>query len=306
MVKKQTCIFQLKKRTRRVPTNMKYLIFGVNGMAGHMIAMYLKEQGHSVTGFARSESKECKTIIGDALDKESVNNALFSEDFDIVVNCIGILNKGVDNDIVTGIYLNSVFPHLLVELLKETKIKVIHISTDCVFLGDKGCYKENSITDADSFYGKSKALGEIIDAKNLTIRTSIVGPELKHDGIGLFHWFMNQINYVYGYPNVIWSGVTTLQLAKTIEEVSSQSVTGLVHLVNNKTINKYELLCLFNKYCNNNKTVINQNDSFYSDKSLENTRLDFNYNVPSYEQMVIDMSNWIKSHKDVYAQYLNN
>lgn len=285
---------------------MKYLIFGANGMAGHMMALYLKQQGHTVAGFAKTPCAVCDSIIGDALDREAVKNALSSDDFDIVVNCIGILNKAVDTDMATGIYLNSVFPHLIADSLKNTKTKVIHISSDCVFIGDKGEYKENSVKDAESFYGKTKALGEIVDDKNLTIRTSIVGPELKEDGVGLFHWFMSQAGFVNGFTDVIWTGVTTLQLAKAIEAASIQNITGLYQLVNNTTVNKYELLCLFNKYCNNNKAVIHENGSFSNDKSLVNTRTDFDFKVPSYEQMIIDMSEWIKSHSDIYSQYIKN
>ena len=280
---------------------MKYLIFGANGMAGHMTALYLKEQGHTVVGYAKTACTVCESIIGDALDRDNVKKALASDDFDVVVNCIGILNKAVDMDMSTGIYLNSVFPHLLADSLKNTTVKVIHISSDCVFIGDKGEYKENSVKDAESFYGKTKALGEIIDDKNLTIRTSIVGPELKEDGVGLFHWFMSQTGFVNGFSEVIWTGVTTLQLAKAIEAASIQNITGLFQLVNNTTVNKYELLCLFNKYCKNNKTVIHENGSFSSDKSLINTRTDFDFKVPSYKQMIIDMSGWIKAHNDLYS-----
>ncbi len=283
---------------------MKYLIFGANGMAGHMIVLYLKEQGHTVTGFTRTACTVCDSIIGDALDREAVKNALASDDFDVAINCIGILNKAVDMDMATGIYLNSVFPHLLADLLKGSKTKVIHISSDCVFLGDKGEYKENSAKDADSFYGKTKALGEVIDNKSLTIRTSIVGPELNENGVGLFHWFMSQTSVVNGFSEVVWTGVTTLQLAKAVEAASIQNITGLYQLVNNTTVNKYELLCFFNQYCNNNKTVIHENGSFSSDKSLVNTRTDFDFKIPSYEQMIIDMSEWIKSHNDIYSHYI--
>lgn len=284
---------------------MKYLIFGVNGMAGHMIALYLKEQGHSVVGFARTKSTICETIVGDALDRDDVKKALTFDNFDVVVNCIGVLNKAVDEDMATGIYLNSVFPHFLTNSLKDSEAKVIHISSDCVFLGDKGKYKEDSLKDAESFYGKTKALGEIIDNKNLTIRTSIIGPELKKDGIGLFHWFMSQSSFVNGFTEVIWNGVTTIQLAKAIEAASIQKITGLYHLVNHTTVNKYELLCLFNRYSNNDKTIIHKNGSFSSNKSLVNTREDFNFSIPTYEQMIIEMDQWIKSHGEIYALYLN-
>jgi dTDP-4-dehydrorhamnose reductase len=117
---------------------MKYLILGINGMAGHMIAQYLVEQGRDVTGFTRTGSPICKTILGDARNENDIKIALESDKYDIVVNAIGVLNKAVDNSLSEGIYLNSVLPHFLAETLLKTNAKLIQISTDCVFEGTKG------------------------------------------------------------------------------------------------------------------------------------------------------------------------
>jgi dTDP-4-dehydrorhamnose reductase len=142
-----------------------------------------------------------------------------------------------------------------------------------------------------------------VDDRNLTIRTSIVGPELKTDGIGLFHWFMSQRNEVEGYEKVIWSGVTTLQLAKAIGEDARNPQTGLYHLVNNEVISKYDLLCLFNQYCRQNKVTVQSNTSVSSDKSLVDTRMANAWTVPSYEQMIRDMAEWMRKHPQLYRQY---
>ena len=142
-----------------------------------------------------------------------------------------------------------------------------------------------------------------MDDKNLTIRTSIIGPELKQNGIGLFHWFMNQTGRVEGYEKVIWSGVTTLQLAKAIEEVGKKTVTGLYHLVNNQIISKYELLGLFQKYCRKQEIEIHKNTDVISDKSLKNTKEECLFFVPGYEEMILDMGNWIEEHRELYRQY---
>ncbi|MCI8981303.1 MAG: sugar nucleotide-binding protein [Hungatella sp.] len=285
----------------------KYIIFGINGMAGHVIGQYLKEKGHHVIGFARQESPVCKTVIGDARNAKDIDNVLKTVgECDVVVNCIGILNKHVDAKLSDGIYLNSVFPHLLAEKLSDTGIKLIHISSDCVYEGTVGNYTEKDIPDAISCYGRTKALGEIVDNKNLTFRTSIVGPELKADGIGLFHWFMSQRGAVEGYRKVIWSGVTTLQLAKAIEEDRAKQQTGLFHLVNNKTICKYDLLKLFNKYCRSTPIKIMENDTIVSDKSIFNTQKDMAFHVPGYEEMVGEMAEWIRNHPELYGQYKEN
>ena len=284
---------------------MKYLILGINGMAGHMIAQYLVEQGREVTGFARTESPICKTILGDARNENDIKTALQSAKYDVVVNAMGVLNKAVDNNLAAGIYLNSVFPHFVAETLAETNTKLIHISTDCVFEGTKGKYKETDFTDATSYYGKSKALGEVDDNKNLTIRTSIIGPELKADGVGLFHWFMSQNKEVYGYKNVIWAGVTTLQLAKAILADEAIHQTGLIHLCNNQVICKYDLLYLFNDYCRQDKVTILQNTDLTNDKSIINTREDVEYGIPDYDAMIHEMAEWIKKHSDLYKQYFH-
>lgn len=283
---------------------INYLILGVNGMAGHVIAQYLMEKGHTVSGFARQASPICKTITGDVRNKNDVEPLLEALiQYDVIINCIGVLNKHVDAKLSDGIYLNSVFPHLLAEKLKGSGIKLIHISSDCVYEGTRGNYIEADIPDAVSYYGRTKALGEIIDNQNLTLRTSIVGPELKATGIGLFHWFMNQTSVIEGYKNVIWSGVTTLQLAKVIEEDIIKQETGLYHLSNNKTISKYDLLGLFNFCCRNEPVKIQQNFSIVSDRSIINTKSEPAFFIPDYKQMIWEMADWIKMHQQLYQQY---
>jgi dTDP-4-dehydrorhamnose reductase len=282
---------------------MQYLVLGSNGMAGHMIAQYLTEQGHQVTGFARQEGTVCKTIVGDAMDHDQVRKALQSADYDYVINAVGVLNRRVDAKLADGIYLNSVLPHFIADELQDRRAKLIHISSDCVFEGTKGHYTEQDIPDAHSYYGRTKALGEVYDNKNLSIRTSIVGPELKKDGIGLFHWFMSQKEEVGGFTKVIWSGVTTLQLARVIATDAMLNQTGLYHLVNNEIITKYDLLQLFNKYCRKNPVTIIENSDLQNDKSLVNSRVTNGFEVPSYEKMVKDMAKWIEEHPDLYGQY---
>lgn len=287
---------------------MRIIVFGANGMAGHMITLYLQEQGYDVTGFVKKKNDMFPCIEGNAMDTNLVRQILTGEgvNYDIIINCIGILNKAVDAKLAEGIYINSVLPHLLEECTAGTETRVIHISSDCVFSGSTGHYRENSHPDAESYYGRTKALGELGDEKNLTIRTSIVGPELKKDGIGLFHWFMSQTGFVNGFTEVIWSGVTTLELAKAIDSAMKQGLSGLYHLVNNTVISKYELLCLFNRYMNDNRTVIHQNGSFINDKSLEDTRLELLHKIPSYEIMVQELAAWMHAHPKLYAQYLKS
>lgn len=281
---------------------MRYLILGINGMAGHVIGTYLIEKGHDIIGLAKQESKICDTIICDVRDREKFKKALESCSYDVIINCIGVLNKFVDMNLADGIYVNSYLPHYTAQLIANKNVKLIHISTDCVFEGTKGAYKESDIPDSTSYYGRSKALGEVIDDKNLTLRTSIIGPEIKRNGIGLYDWFMKQNGQVSGYTRAIWSGVTTIQLAHAIEQDILLNQKGLYHLSNNENISKYNLLKLMNEYCRNDKLLINKYDDFVNDKSIVNTN-SVKYDVPSYEQMLKEMGEWIREHKELYPMY---
>lgn len=137
----------------------------------------------------------------------------------------------------------------------------------------------------------------------MTFRNSVVGPDIHENGIGLFNWFMKQNGNLQGYQKAIWTGVTTLTLAKAIEQAAAQNLTGLYHLVNNELINKLELLRLFNKHFKSSKLEIAPSFEAAADKSLTNTRSDFDFEVPSYEDMIIQMKEWIVRHRTLYPHY---
>jgi len=282
---------------------MRFLIMGANGMAGHAAALYLRERGHEVAGFAKRTSPVCETVTGDARDREAVARAIREQRPDVVVNCIGVLNARVDENLADGIYLNSFLPHELARRCDEARCKLIHISTDCVFSGKTGAYTEDSVPDETSFYGRTKYLGEVIGGRHLTFRTSIVGPELKDGGVGLFHWFMGQKGPVNGFAGVLWSGVTTIQLAAAVERAAEEDLRGLYQLSNNQKISKYELLRLFGQYCREDRIEILPREEPVNDKTLVCTRRDFSYRVPDYEAMVMEMAAWIQSHGELYRRY---
>lgn len=276
---------------------MKILILGSNGMLGHMLYNYFKEKNYDVIGTLKEENSE---LYYDAfLDMENLENIVKKVNPDVVINCIGILNKAAEDNHYLALKLNGLLPHYIDELSKKYNFKFIHVSTDCVFSGKRGKYSEEDLPDALSFYGRSKAIGEINNDRNLTIRTSIVGPDINENGIGLFNWFMKQSNEINGYSKAIWSGVTTLQLAKTIEYLIKNDFSGLHNLVNNESISKHDLLKLFSKYSGKN-IKINKDDNFCENKSLINSKSEFNNIIPSYEVMVKEMCEWIKLHKNLY------
>jgi len=282
---------------------MKFFILGCNGMAGHIISLYMKEQGHSVIGFDKTKSKYVDSIQGDAFDTEFLRKFILENKFDTVINCIGILNQFAEENKSVACFLNSYFPHFLAETTANTDIHVIHMSTDCVFSGIRGNYTEYDFRDGATFYDRSKALGELDDDKNITLRNSIVGPDINSRGIGLLNWFLQQNVEVNGYTKAMWTGQTTLQLAKTMEVAAKEKAHGLYNTVPDHSISKYDLLKLFNRYFKGDSIKINPVEGVCADKSLKRTKFDFNYLIPDYETMVAELADWMKKHKDLYPHY---
>lgn len=282
----------------------KVLIVGSKGMAGHVIYNYLRENtDFEVVDIARGTEHHIPTHQIDVTDFESLRNVVENEKPVFIINCIGILNKDAEDHPEKSILLNSYFPHFLAKVGNAINAKLIHISTDCVFDGKKGSYTEDSVKDGKGFYAETKALGEVTYGDNLTLRTSIIGPELKAGGIGLFHWFMQQNGAIKGYTNAFWTGITTIELAKVIVEAMKEGITGLHHIVNEEKINKYDLVNIFKDVFERKTLEIIPFSDYRVDKSLIKTNHSFSYVVPTYEQMVQEMRTWIIDHKSLYKFY---
>ena len=286
---------------------MKFFICGCNGMAGHTIGLYLQEQGHEVYGFDLRKSNIIKSFSGNAFDTDTIARVIKDGYYDTVINCIGILNQFAEQNHAMAAFLNGYFPHFLAQITEGTQTQVIHMTTDCVFSGKKGGYTEYDLRDGETFYDRSKALGEIDDDKNLSLRNSIVGPDINPNGIGLLNWFMNNTlgehPVVNGYTKAMWTGQCTYQLAKTMEAAAKERANGLVNAVPDTDISKYELLGLFNKYLRGGRVQINPVEGVNADKSLKRTNWDFNYRIPDYERMVSEMAEWIYRHRSLYPHY---
>ena len=271
-------------------------------MAGHLVYDYLKIiPKYIVEGTFHSNS------MGYNLDVSVEANVLaFFENhtYDWVINCIGSLVKASEDNPLMATRINSVFPRLLEKVFMDTNTRLIHISTDCVFSGKDGKYTELSQRDGYDIYAKTKAIGEIINDKDLTLRTSIIGPNSKANGNGLFDWFIKQTGKVNGYNNHLWGGVTTLELAKVIEYCIQNPIHGLVNVTNGISISKLELLREFNKIWKNNRVQINETDDLTSiDKSLISMRGDFNYTVPGYHTMLLELKEYMDLNKNKYNAY---
>lgn len=281
----------------------KILILGASGMAGHVAYTYLKENSsHHIIGTTNNTSFGDDTIQLDIFDAEKLESTLKQYQPDVVINCVGMLIRGAKQYPDKTIYCNAYLPHLLKRLINENGGELIHISTDCVFSGKGGGYTENSFKDATDVYGMSKSLGEINDDLNLTIRTSIIGPELKQEGEGLFHWFMNQTEPVTGFRSNYWSGVTTLELAKFLKWTLDNKFSGLYHLTNSQPISKFDLLNIFKDVYSKN-VEINDHKDYVCNKSLLNTNKSVDYKVVGYSQMLEEQKNFMLAHKKFYKYY---
>ena len=283
----------------------KVFIIGSEGMLGHVLADCLKGKQYCVFTSSRNKRVDDSHFCIDIFDTDRVKTVLASVKPNYVINCVGILVKNSEKNPDQAIFVNSYFPHFLDRLSAELSYKLIHISTDCVFNGDKGSYTIEDMPNEMNFYGRSKALGEIVNNRNLTIRTSIVGPEIKQNGTGLLHWFMMQKSQINGYTRVIWSGVTTLELAKFIDFVLSQDSfkTGLYHLSNNQSITKRDLLQIFKKTFQRHDVDIQDDHHVASNKSLLSNLDEDQYKVPNYIDMVTEMRNWMEKHRHQYPFY---
>ena len=278
----------------------KVVILGARGMAGHVISEYLSGfDKYEIFGVAKEVGVHVDKVM-DVLDKEVLYAYLSAVEPNIVINCVGMLVSQSNADVKSAIRTNALLPHELSDFGNAIGYKLLHLSTDCVFSGRDGGYTETSPKDGLDNYAKSKALGEVVNDKDLTIRTSIIGPELKN-GTGLLNWFLQQDGTIKGYTKAYWTGVTTLELAKAIDAMIEENVTGLYHLCPNEKISKFNLLQLFKKTWHK-PIEIEPYDDYAIDKSLICTRTDFSYKPLSYETMLKELKVWMKTHEAWYTK----
>jgi dTDP-4-dehydrorhamnose reductase len=276
---------------------MKITVLGATGMAGHMIVQYLRDMGHNVVPVTRQQI--------DVENINSVNKYFANHDCgDFLINCIGLLVADSCNRPDRAVMINSWFPRYIEYVLKESYTRIIHLSTDCVFNGDRGFYTEQDTahhSGTDS-YSRSKLHGELNNSKDITFRMSIIGPELHESGTGLFNWVVNNSsNTIQGWSNAWWNGMTTLQLAKCIEKYIDNPVeTGIYHLTcPSVSINKYELLKKINEIFQLEKTIEENSGTKYINKILLDTRKTLNIFIPDYNTQLSDLREYINHKQDI-------
>lgn len=254
------------------------LLLGSEGMAGHIILDYLKSKSYKIVGLSRKDIDIEQDL---SLPKEGV---------EYVINCIGVLGPDSDKDLKRTVFVNGYFPKYLSKYYRDTP--VIHISTDCVFDGKVGNYVESDIPTETNVYGISKGLGELDNNKDLTLRVSIIGPEIKEPSkrSGLLNWVLtNSSKELTGYTKALWNGITTLELAKCIEQyLQNPVISGIYHPVN-ESVSKYELLCLINEIYGLGKTILPVEGPKPVDKRLLSTKPFFN--VSSLRQQLTELVN---------------
>tara|TARA_Y100001949_G_C15953652_1_gene315968 strand:+ start:18 stop:887 length:870 start_codon:yes stop_codon:yes gene_type:complete len=284
---------------------MKILILGASGEIGHAACKILSKN-HDISGLMRNNNKlnsvkffekvlaepHCH-FIKDFNDFDFVKSKIKKINPDILINCLGVVKhrKECKEGIVETAYINSTFPHLLAETCIDSNIKFIHLSTDCVFSGEKGNYKESDTPDPTDYYGKSKMLGEVDVLHALTLRTSFIGPALFHK-TGLFEWVKQQKNKIInGYTNAIYSGLTTVAFSNILNEIiqNHHNLDGLFN-VSSEPISKFDLIHLLNKKFQLNINI-NPDSTFVCDRSLDSTafRKKTNISIPSWEKMIDEL-----------------
>jgi len=270
-------------------------VLGANGMAGHMITRFLSSIGHKVIAVARNNS-DINVNFEVINDIDNCIDTIKNSDIRFVINCIGLLVQDSISRPDKAVMLNSWLPLYLEYKFKETNVRIVHISTDCVFDGMVGLYVESDKPSETNIYGKSKAIGEINNNKDITLRTSIIGPEIKSNGTGLMEWFLNKSGKsVNGWDNAFWSGVTTYELAKCINKwIEEPTIFGIYHLTNNTRISKYELLEMINKTFKADKIIIKGKAHKSLDKSLVDTRGNLIFRVNEYHQQFIELKNFME------------
>lgn len=278
---------------------MKIILIGAGGMLGYVTYQYLSSQKHCVIGITKT-AKFSDMICLDVTNQEETEAFLNKTPCDAIVNCAALLVKASEENKSAAVKLNAWFPHWLAEYCARHDIYLIQVSTDGVFSGERGSYDEDAPSDADSFYGKSKFLGEVSGGA-LTVRSGFWGPDVNPNGFGLFNWFMRQTGPVFGYSKAVFNGVSSLEFAQFVNQAIQKPQTGIFHLRAAEPITKYDFL-LLQKEMFDRQVSICPNGSVYIDRTLNNSRADILYKEKTFAQMMGELWQWLQG-RDDFSHY---
>jgi len=308
---------------------VRVFVLGATGMLGHKLCQLLPDQGFAVIGAIRGQQKLTVTrpeVYGriellngiDVLNETSLTAALNSARPDVVVNCVGIVKqKSEAEDRYLSVAINSFLPHQLARWCADHDSRLIHISTDCVFDGLSGSYREADSSNATDLYGKSKYLGETdaTETSAVTLRTSIIGRELHDPQHGLLEWFLSQRGLACkGFSKAIYTGFTTHELARVITTVIRYPKLHGLYQVSSRAINKFDLLQFINRSLQTNVSI-GRDEQFFCDRSLIMDRFaqETGYVSPSWESMIEELridatpyDAWRQADREIEARWLNH
>ena len=284
----------------------KILILGAAGMLGHKLCQRLPGQGYEVVATVRQSRKRYapyKEVFGqtrlvegiDAMNFESLAALVKKEKPFAVVNCVGLIKQHRDaENRLLAVALNSYLPHRLDAHCADDGARLVHFSTDCVFSGHKGQYRESDLSDAEDVYGRSKYLGETEGPAGdaVTLRSSIIGRELIGPKHGLFEWFLSQRDKrIGGFTKAIYTGFTTIEMARIVAKVlAAQKPLRGVYQVASAPISKFDLLALLREI-GGYPVEIDANREFACDRSLVMNRFtdETGYVAPAWKPMLEEM-----------------
>ncbi len=279
---------------------MKALILGGSGMIGHQLLLELIKNFEAMATLRLNEDDYKKFNIYnksnsfynvDILDNNNLKKIIIDFNPAVIINAVGITKQKIISNKITN-QVNSIFPKYLLKICVKKNIKLIHLSTDCVFSGEIGNYNETNLPDPNDQYGKSKYEGEIVNDQNaITLRKSTIGPELNNKH-GLYEWFLSEKGDIEGYKNAKFTGITSLELAKIIEKIITHhfELHGLWHVAGPE-IDKFTLLKKIRNLLKKEDINILLNESFKCDRTLDGKKFRqiTNYKSPSWDDMLKEM-----------------
>lgn len=279
---------------------MKILVLGGDGMLGHQllkslsphhdVSVTLRRELAAYRAYGLFDSSNSHDNV-DVLDRDRLLDLISEVRPDWVMNAVGIVKQRPQaNEVIPSLKVNSLLPHELSLIVRCAGARLVHFSTDCVFSGRKGAYAESDQPDPVDLYGRSKLLGEVDAAHCLTLRTSIIGHELSRRK-SLIEWFLAQRGRVFGFRKAIYSGFTTIELARVLDRIITDypDASGVWHLAS-APIDKFSLLEIVKKQYGLDTEIV-PDDAFVCDRSLDGSRFEaaFDYQPPSWERMISEM-----------------
>ncbi len=285
---------------------MKILILGGNGMLGHQFLTSWQDR-HEVMVTLRGSASEYEmhsmftpenSFFGvDVRSVEKLDRVISDFRPDAVVNAVGVTKQRTDgSNTVSTIEINALFPHLLAELCATYGVRMVHMSTDCIFSGRSGFYDEKAISDAEDLYGRSKFLGEVVQPHVITLRKSTIGLELS-GAHGLVEWFLAQRGKIRGFRKAIYSGLISVELSRVIEMLLLQhpGLSGVWNVAA-EPINKYDLLVRLAQRLGRDEMEIEPSDDFVCDRSLNGAAFcrETGYIAPPWDTMLDELANQIR------------